>query len=387
MSISFVRNRRGFTLVELLVVIAIIGILVSLLLPAIQAAREASRRSACQNNIRQLALAQQSFHDTYYKFATSDRPPSSAAVVRHGGLVYLLPFLEGGNIFDNYDVTKNWDDNTVNTAAPANNLNLPAGTIISNYYVTGQQVAVFNCPSTPNGNRFDSDPKPAANAGLWGAAPGGYDVTKVAVGVSDYAPFQKVAPELVSGSVAAYQPSASAPTFPLVDTAGNGLLTKNQEVRISDVTDGLSNTILYVESAGRPFVYKKGKTLVSSNQATNRVNGGGWARAANDIYFTGWLADGSADLGAVALNASNGVDIGGQTYGSYAGNVLYGTGAANAQTDGTGAPYAFHPAGVNVAFGDASTRIIFQAVDARVFARLVTRAGGEPNPLSALPAK
>ena len=68
------RTRRGFTLVELLVVIAIIGILVALLLPAIQAAREAARRTECTNNIKNLALACQNYHDTYKQFPLNIRP-------------------------------------------------------------------------------------------------------------------------------------------------------------------------------------------------------------------------------------------------------------------------------------------------------------------------
>src|ERR1700754_43137 len=89
--------RRGFTLIELLVVIAIIGALVALLLPAVQAAREAARRMSCSNHVRQLGLALQNYNDVY-----SALPPA-----RHAGginicwLVRILPFIEQGNI--NYD--------------------------------------------------------------------------------------------------------------------------------------------------------------------------------------------------------------------------------------------------------------------------------------------
>src|ERR1700752_4246093 len=98
---------KGFTLVELLVVIAIIGILVSLLLPAVQSAREAARRMQCSNNLKEIALATHNFHDTYKKF-----PPGVLSTPPRGGvyddinnqyfgtLPYILPFLELDNIHD-----------------------------------------------------------------------------------------------------------------------------------------------------------------------------------------------------------------------------------------------------------------------------------------------
>lgn len=106
-----IRRVRGFTLVELLVVIAIIGILVALLLPAIQAAREAARRSQCSNNMKQIGLALQNYHDTYKRFPPSgilygDAPVPHALPYHHTWLVMILPFMEQGPLYDGVD--KHW---------------------------------------------------------------------------------------------------------------------------------------------------------------------------------------------------------------------------------------------------------------------------------------
>ena len=130
------RYQPGFTLVELLVVIAIIGILVALLLPAVQSARESGRRISCTNNLKQLGLAAQNYHDTFHVF-----PPGCLRADTFGpsALVYLLPFVEQANIYDLYD--------------PADHSG--AGSAAINDIPTKIRPNVFNCPSEPN-RRLDT---------------------------------------------------------------------------------------------------------------------------------------------------------------------------------------------------------------------------------------
>lgn len=129
-------ERSGFTLVELLVVIAIIGILVGLLLPAVQAAREAARRMQCSNNVKQLVLAAHNYHDAYKKFPIGHHFVGTPVGTEGRGLAYgwsfaLLPFIEQGNLYNQFD----------------SRFPVHERTVTRNGILAGTPLTAFNCPS------------------------------------------------------------------------------------------------------------------------------------------------------------------------------------------------------------------------------------------------
>ena len=315
------RHRRSaFTLVELLVVIAIIGILVSLLLPAIQAAREAARRSACLNNARQLGIAAHNYHDALKKFPSSIRPAGLTSLPRIAGMTLLLPYFEEANLFKRYDQKENWSS-------------------AKNKPISATPIAILNCPSTPDHDRLDGLPE----ANPW---------TPDIAAPTDYSPTVSV--------------DARLKTQGLVDFAGDGTLKKNSNSKFKDVTDGTSKTILYAESAARPFLYH-GNTR-NDDVTKIRVNAGGWARPASDFSVDGSSYDGKTLPGPCAMNCTNGEDVGSAFPHSYYG------------TEGTSEAFSLHNGGAHFTFADGSARFINDQISIREFARLVTRNGGEMTP-------
>ena len=330
-------KRTGFTLVELLVVIAIIGVLVALLLPAVQAAREAGRRSQCQNNLKQIGLAIHNHHDTKRVLPSSGRPPTSNTL-RYGVFTLLLPFIDNKAMWDRYDVTVSWSQ-APNTS--------PGG-------VTGTHVANYECPSSPkHGGILDLIPD-SDGPGAFPNSPG--------AAVGDYGASLGNHPALPNNSGGVLVVGSPATTSTANRTT-NGMLPKNAQLSLADVTDGTSNTIAVFESGGRPFVYRRG-AQVNASITVAHVNGGGWVRAASDILFTGSNSFGTAALGPF-FNRSNGLDVGSETYGT--------TGYPSVGTEGSSQPYAFHPGGVNVTFGDGSVRLINEDVNIGTIAALITR--------------
>ena len=121
-------ERTGFTLVELLVVIAIVGILIALLLPAIQAAREAARRMQCSNHLKQIGLGILNYESVHRVF-----PPPKTVRPDHNMLTFLLPYVEQQAIYDRYDWNSNWSS-------------------IKNRPARENEIETFLCPTAP-GNR------------------------------------------------------------------------------------------------------------------------------------------------------------------------------------------------------------------------------------------
>lgn len=193
---------RGFTLVELLVVIAIIGILVGLLLPAVQSARAAARRLQCQNNLKQIGLAVHNYHDTHRQF-----PWANANSTLSGGSLFvsILPFMEQSNSFRLYDFTRSNRD-PVNQA------------------VVGQQLSFYWCPSAA---RRREVPECDSDAGR---APGTYAVNMGSQDYNQYWSFLRQPRPTLDGMIVYSD-------------------TTDRKTKFASVTDGTTNTLLVGETA------------------------------------------------------------------------------------------------------------------------------------------
>jgi prepilin-type N-terminal cleavage/methylation domain-containing protein/prepilin-type processing-associated H-X9-DG protein len=313
-------RKPGFTLIELLVVIAIIGVLIALLLPAVQAAREAARRAQCTNNLKQFGIAVHNFHDTNGFLPSSIRPPNLTPLPRIAGLTLMLQYMEQNNAYNAMNLEFTWG--------------LP-----ENSTAVLTKVSTFLCPSTPKDQRTDGIPE---------LSPWVDGVN----GVTDYSPTISVDQRLQAGG--------------WVDIVGPGALIKNDKPKLAEITDGLSNTIFYAESAGRPYHYVKGAKLVNTDLTIARVNAGGWARPASDFSVDGSARGGIPLPGPCPINCTNGENVAGLPFPL----PYYGS-------EGTSEVYAFHPGGANVLLGDGSVRFLKEQIGIRTFAALVTRAGGE----------
>ena len=241
-SSSAPRRPSAFTLIELLVVIAIIGVLIALLLPAVQKVRESAHRMQCFNNLKQMGLAIHNFESVNQTFPPNLSPTQS-------WVAFMLPFLEQQNLANSYNYTVYWSD-------PSN-----ANAILT-------KVPSFTCPSA-NSTRSAFTYSTANSTGVGTFYNGG---------AWDYTGFSSNATVSPSTPAVFATTTATSPT-----------------PRFTAVTDGLSNTIAIAESANRPQYWigrQQFPNLLASHDACGStpgcVEGGIWADPNKDIAFVGW---------------------------------------------------------------------------------------------------
>lgn len=332
------RQERGFTLVELLVVIAIIGILVALLLPAVQAAREAARRSQCTNNLKQLGLAFHNYHDVYKAFPAYQYPntPETWSSWRgHGPLTMILPYIEQSALFEQMDFRFEWDNNdsSADTQPP------------TNHWISQQKIQAFLCPSDM--------PYPDTN-----------------YGGNNY---------MVSGGSRRDFYSGGGPV------PASGVFVRRRGTNMAEITDGTSNVVMLSELLKGD---NSGGTLTLQRDITNNLSlGVDQFPSAADIEAAGATCDSNAQ----SWHQSN---AGRQWSASFPGFVAINTVAppnwkhVSCCTGGTFGyacdrngivpPRSMHPGGVNVAVADASVRFVSETIDLVTWQRLGARADGNP---------
>ncbi|MGE0608951.1 MAG: DUF1559 domain-containing protein [Pirellulales bacterium] len=371
------RRRSGFTLVELLVVIAIIALLVAMLLPAVQAARESAKRAQCQNNMRQIALAFHSFESAQRKLPFAKRVESDGAA--RSWAPDLLPYLEQANMLSdaNYNLDQDWwRVQSAYEADPANpGQFIPTATSVAvpNGVTVQKHLSIFMCPASPIQERTQY--KDDAGVGNKIGACGDY-FTPEGVHSAILAEFPATLPvgSVVPGFPAGTTSTSNVVLSGVLQPYGAGALpswtstlTGDPRVTInaarvkyptfSGVTDGLSNTILVGECSGREDVWQgrvvKPADAVKSSATCARARGGAWATNDNS-YAIGqrinWCSSSGTIPGKMKINNSN-------EWGH-----LY---------------YSFHGNGAEFAFADGSVRFISDKVALWVLASLTSRAGGE----------
>jgi prepilin-type N-terminal cleavage/methylation domain-containing protein/prepilin-type processing-associated H-X9-DG protein len=317
------RSTAGFTLIELLVVIAIIAILIGLLLPAVQKVRDAAARMQCRNNLKQLGLACHNFHDAMAGF-----PPAEQDLPRYAGgptlpklswVPYLLPYFEQDNLQKAYRMDRDWQDRANDGVAPFTGASAGPNQV---------QLKLLLCPSAPAG-RVASNNR----------------------AVTDYAP---------PNQVGRPNPFYTAHPMPPSDPTRIGILGYNVKRRVTDVTDGTSNTLLLAEDGGRNQWWIMGQFV--GKQPANFDKGGesgAWANPGSDVTTYGFNPANRNNgqplqPGPCAVNCTNANEI-----------------------------YGFHTAVANVLMADGSVHGLRAGTDVNTVIPLITRASGEVLPAEA----
>jgi prepilin-type N-terminal cleavage/methylation domain-containing protein/prepilin-type processing-associated H-X9-DG protein len=316
-------RRRGFTLIELLVVIAIIAVLVSLLLPAVQQAREAARRSQCTNNLKQMALAALNYESTYGRLPGGSYSAIGVAnncggTVNYWGtypenfscFVRMLPFFDQAPLYNSIDFT--------GCSASANNLP-----------ICGVQIPSLKCPTD---TQNDPVPLPATRSSAFGVTPGWSFNEAPALFPSPATNFTQAFTSY-AGNAGTFTFGYSNLMSSSVLAQFNGVIYNDSSVKIAQITDGTSNTFLFGEHSKDQLFLLDPAYAISDNSWQS----GRWY----DTLF--------ATLYPVNLGYGNG------------------TGILNSGYYHPTAAGSLHPGGANFALCDGSVRFIANSINSWSF--------------------
>jgi prepilin-type N-terminal cleavage/methylation domain-containing protein/prepilin-type processing-associated H-X9-DG protein len=337
------RHRNGFTLIELLVVIAIIGILIALLLPAVQAARESSRRTQCVNNLKQFGIAFNAYHDVcrVLPFGKGASFPGAPVYARWSQHALLLPYMEQRVVYDG--INFNYPPATPGMsgviafmpayANPGGQNNLICTTKISPFLCPSDGTAVD--PNWPGQNNY------AANQGTW-----------------------------LCDRLATVDPNAIvSPT-----EVATGVFGYLSAIPFADVLDGLSNTAFFSEKLrgnGAPyprtdlFVIPPQTSLQATWQACNSINPAA-ATPLTSKWGYSWCMGENCCVQYNHVAVPNSFSCGGTGFAGTMSNMAMQV-----------SPTSYHPGGVNVCMGDGSVRFVPDNIDLLTWYALGTRRGSE----------
>jgi prepilin-type N-terminal cleavage/methylation domain-containing protein/prepilin-type processing-associated H-X9-DG protein len=336
-------RRKGFTLIELLVVIAIITALLGLLLPAVQKVRESANRIRCTNNLKQIALAAHHFESVHGALPPGQGPypKKDGGTNRASIMALLLPYLEQGNKYSQFDFDYDVHQSPVNEAARV------------------QDVAILLCPSDPATAAYEPNagsPYGRSNySGSIGNTANLLEANTPRSGIFNFTVDVNIAPS-----------TKPSPNFDTI----------RGRVRFADITDGTSNTAMFAEvkRSGLPWNAPYGVY----DQLT--------------LFLTPGFFFDSADPGKVPGCVKPDYNLaikyaGQQYYRSFPGMNFYSHTvppnsdkfdcASSSLTAIHLASRSYHPGGVNVAFADASVHFIHDSIPLTTWKQLGTRAGGE----------
>jgi len=386
------RSRGAFTLVELLVVIAIIGVLVALLLPAIQAAREAARRSSCTNNMKQLGIALQNYHDSLKTFPTGQVVsglivPGTRVDVYAQAHSLLLPYLEEATLANMYNKNIEWTDQSP--------------------LVGSKVIPIYVCPSNTGDNPiFDKLFEGLINIDVYskGAPSGtkGYILPNQTVAQAASNPYLGFGTTTYAFCKGATDAWCARPHD--VPKEGRGMFDIIWQVPMRKILDGTSNTISMGEAAyslnwpvsnnqgNTPPLYYYTKQAPVDNFGQTRIAAQAWIASqpgdtnlalAIKLWTSATLACTLEPLNKVPVTAAVVTLAAANTCTS---SVPYAIGTAFAYTTpptGGGVPHqtpnyrSDHPGGGNFLFADGSVHFMGEQIDMMTYQHLSTIAGNE----------